>query len=107
MGGGQTLAIALNHIDMFRYVGAFSAAIFGGDSLKAYPALADPAAMNKKLKVFSLYIGDADFLLAANKAFNEELDKKGVKHTWTLSAEGHVWRNWRDYLTDFAPKLFR
>jgi enterochelin esterase family protein len=107
MGGGQTLAIALNHIDMFRYVGAFSAAIFGGDSEKAYTALQDPANVNKKLKVFALYIGDADFLLEANKNFNAELDKKGVKHTWTLSAEGHVWRNWRDYLADFTPKLFR
>jgi enterochelin esterase family protein len=92
---------------MFRYVGAFSAAIFGGDSEKAYTALQDPANVNKKLKVFALYIGDADFLLEANKNFNAELDKKGVKHTWTLSAEGHVWRNWRDYLADFTPKLFR
>ena len=22
-------------------------------------------------------------------------------------AGGHVWRNWRDYLVDFAPRLFR
>jgi enterochelin esterase family protein len=107
MGGGQTLDIALNNIDLFRYVGAFSAAIFGGDSEKAYAALRDPAATNKKLKVFALYIGEADFLIEANKKFNADLEQRGIKHTFTLSADGHVWRNWRDYLADFAPKLFR
>lgn len=30
--------------------------------------------------------------------------------TVTLSletGEGHIWRNWRIYLTEFAPKLFK
>ena len=50
---------------------------------------------------------DADFLLAANKTFEAALTEKGIKHEFHLSAEGHVWRNWRDYLVDFAPRLFR
>jgi enterochelin esterase-like enzyme len=108
MGGAQTLDIGLNHLEMFRYVGAFSSAIFGGDVAKAYaPVFSDPAGANKKLKVSSLYIGDADFLLDANKKFHAELDAKGIQHNFTVSADGHVWRNWRDYLADFAPKLFR
>lgn len=108
MGGGQTLEIALNHPDMFRYVGAFSSAIFGGDPAQSYAAVFnDPAGANKKLKVFYLYCGDADFLFEANKTFHAALDAKGIKHTFTVSPEGHVWRNWRDYLSDFAPRLFR
>lgn len=108
MGGAQTLEIALNHPDLFHYVGAFSSAIFGGDPAQAYgPVFNDAAGANKKLKLFYLYCGDADFLFEANKTFHAALDQKGIKHTFTVSPDGHVWRNWRDYLADFAPRLFR
>jgi hypothetical protein len=30
-----------------------------------------------------------------------------VKHVYNESAGGHTWMNWRDYLADFAPRLFR
>jgi enterochelin esterase family protein len=107
MGGGQSLQVGLNHLDMFRYLGAFSAAV-ANNAAEAYaPAFGDPAAANKKLKVFHVYCGDADFLFQANTTFHQQLEAKGIKHTWTVSGEGHVWRNWRDYLADFAPRLFR
>jgi enterochelin esterase family protein len=107
MGGGQSLEIGLNNLDKFRYVGAFSAAVAGNAAQSYAKAFADAAVTNKQLKVFSLYCGDADFLFQANTAFHNQLDAKGIKHSWTVSADGHQWRNWRDYLTDFAPKLFR
>jgi enterochelin esterase family protein len=38
---------------------------------------------------------------------SDALDKHEIKHTFVASEEGHVWRNWRNYLADLAPKLFR
>jgi enterochelin esterase-like enzyme len=39
--------------------------------------------------------------------FHDILAKHGIKHTFAPSEEGHVWRNWRNYLADFVPQLFR
>jgi enterochelin esterase family protein len=71
------------------------------------PAFADVAATNRKLKVFYVYCGDADTLFESNKTFHAFLDQKKIKHTFVETKEGHVWRNWRDYLADFVPRLFR
>jgi enterochelin esterase family protein len=107
MGGAQTLAIGLNHLDKFRWIGAFSAAI-NANATQAYAAaLADPGRTNQLLKAFHLYCGDTDFLFEANRAFHAQLEQAGIAHEFHISPEGHVWRNWRDYLADFAPRLFR
>ena len=108
MGGNQTLYIGLNNLDTFHYIGAFGSVIFNPTSAKDHaPAFADVAATNKKLKVFYIYCGDADMLFASNKSLHEFLDQKEIRHTFVETKEGHVWRNWRDYLADFAPRLFR
>lgn len=108
MGGNQTLNIGLNNLDTFRYIGAFSPVIFNQTVEKDHaPAFADIASTNKKLKVFYIYCGDADTLFESNKSFHALLDQKQIKHTFVVTKEGHVWRNWRDYLADFAPRLFR
>ena len=65
------------------------------------------AAANKKLKVFYIYCGDADTLYESNKSFHALLDQKKIVHMFVETKEGHVWRNWRDYLIEFAPRLFR
>ena len=108
MGGNQTLNIGLNNLDTFHYIGAFSPVIFNQSVEKDHaPAFANVAAANKKLKVFYIYCGDADTLFESNKSFHELLDLKKINHTFVQTKEAHVWRNWRDYLADFAPRLFR
>jgi enterochelin esterase family protein len=67
---------------------------------------ADPAAANKKLKLFYIAVGKTDSLFAPAQSFSEALSKHEIKHTFAPSEEGHVWRNWRDYLYAFAPQLF-
>ena len=37
----------------------------------------------------------------------QALEKRQIHHTFAPSEEGHVWRNWRNYLADFVPQLFR
>jgi enterochelin esterase family protein len=110
MGGGQALGVGLNHLDIFHSVGAFSAG--GGmrpEGLETQykDLIADPAATNKKLKFFYIACGKADGLFAGSQALHEMLAKHDIKHTFAPSEEGHVWRNWRNYLADFVPQLFR
>jgi enterochelin esterase family protein len=108
MGGGQALSIGLNHLDIFSQVGAFSAAGRAeGLETQYKDLLADPAATNKKLKLFYIACGKTDGLFAAATALHETLDKHKIKHTFVPSEEGHVWRNWRNYLADLTPQLFR
>lgn len=106
MGGGQTLQIGLSHLDTFHYIGAFSAAIRGNVEETYKDFFADPAVANKKLKVFYIAVGKTDGLFAPAQSFDEALNKHEIRHTFAPSEEGHVWRNWRNYLADFTPLLF-
>jgi enterochelin esterase-like enzyme len=107
MGGGQTLQIGLSHLDTFHYIGAFSAAMRGSPEEQFKDFFADSAAANKKLKVFYIACGKTDTLFAPAQSLNDALEKHQIKHVFVASEEGHVWRNWRNYLADLAPKLFR
>ena len=35
------------------------------------------------------------------------LDSKGHKYTYLETDGGHIWRNWRIYLSEFTPLLFK
>jgi enterochelin esterase family protein len=108
MGGNQTLNIGLNHLDTFHYIGAFSPVIFTPSVETDHkPAFADVAATNRKLKVFYVYCGREDTLFDSNKSFHALLDQKGIAHKFVETDGAHVWANWRDYLADFAPRLFQ
>lgn len=108
MGGGQTLQIGLTHLDTFHSLGAFSAGMRGQNVEEQYrDFLADPAAANKKIKVFYIACGKADNLFDASSKFSAMLDQHQIRHVFVPSEEGHVWRNWRAYLADFAAKIFR
>jgi enterochelin esterase-like enzyme len=108
MGGNQTLVIGLNHLDLFHYVGAFSPVIMNANAEEDFKnLLADAAGANKKLKVFNIYIGKEDTLYKSNVSFHQLLDQHQIKHVFTETEGAHVWWNWRDYLVDYAPRLFR
>lgn len=35
------------------------------------------------------------------------LDKNGYKYVYRESPDGHIWKNWRIYLSEFLPQLFK
>ncbi len=113
MGGFHSQVISANHPDWFKYVGLFSAAIVDGQrqksNLKMY-GLFD-VKLKKQFADKNLYywmaIGRTDFLYDMNKTYREGLDKMGYKYTYMETDGGHIWRNWRVYLTEFAQKLFK
>jgi enterochelin esterase-like enzyme len=110
MGGGQTLGVATSNPEQFAYVAVWSAGIRENavEFAKRYARfLGDPDRVNKQVKLFSISVGDKDFALAGSKKLSELLQKHGIKNELHVSGGGHTWINWRHYLNEFAPKLFR
>lgn len=59
---------------------------------------------------FNLYwiaCGDTDFLYQSVIDSMKRMDEIGFNYTYHESGEGHIWKNWRIYLSEFAPMLFR
>jgi enterochelin esterase family protein len=106
MGGGHTIQNGLTHPELFHYIGVFS--ITGGG--EAYEK-ANDAALKQGAKAFKLVYyayGRQDPVVAANsKQLKDTLEKYGIKFTLHETDGGHTWINWRQYLNDFAPRLFR
>jgi enterochelin esterase-like enzyme len=105
MGGRHALTVALRHSDQFAYVGAFSSAPPDQPTLEK--GLAAAATLNANLKYFWVACGKADFLFQRNEEFHAALEKGGIKHTYAVTDGDHSWPIWREYLAQFAPKLFR
>lgn len=111
MGGFHSLHISKQYPDMFNYIGLFSAAIMPNKEVSS-PIYEN---MGGKLKVqfdknpalYWIAIGKTDFLYKANEEYRKLLDEKGYKYIYYESDEGHIWKNWRIYLTEFVPMLFR
>jgi enterochelin esterase-like enzyme len=111
MGGGQTLRVLITHPDQFAYVGIWSAGLFGGNAEafeKQNTTFLDNAEkVNQQVKMLAIRVGSQDFALNGSKALSEVLSKHGIKNDLRLSEGGHTWINWRNYLNEFAPRLFQ
>lgn len=111
MGGFHTLYISLNYPDMFNYSGMFSAAI-GTRDTSVSPIYQDfdaklAAYFSKKPALLWIGCGNSDFLIQANQDFVKKLNENGYPHEYLENQDGHIWRNWRIYLTEFVPKIFK
>lgn len=111
MGGFHSMHISKQYPDMFNYVGLFSAAIMPNKDVKS-PVYDDlevklKTQFSKKPGLYWIGIGNTDFLYKANEDYRKMLDEKDYKYTYYETGEGHIWKNWRIYLTEFAPLLFK
>lgn len=111
MGGFHSLQISKENPQMFDYVGLFSAAIFRGDSSLS-PIYGDFEQKLKKQfaakpKLYWIAIGKTDFLYDDNSRYRELLFENGYPYVYVESEGGHIWRNWRVYLSQFVPLLFK
>ena len=107
MGGGHTINISMDFPDMFDYIGVFSSTLFrqGNDYSEAIEKLKVQFA--KKPKLYWIAIGKDDFLYKSCTEFRQRLDENNLKYTYFENGEGHIWKNWRIYLSMFAPQLFQ
>ena len=115
MGGYHTFRISMLNPGTFGYIGLYSAAVRLDRTQKSLEEqLADhPEAAEQMKKLFAakphLYwiaIGKDDFLFQQNVALRQYLDKMQYPYEYYESEGGHIWRNWRIYLSMFAQRLF-
>jgi enterochelin esterase family protein len=116
MGGGISFSIGLKRLDIFGSVGEFSAGLFGGSA--GYPPFEgveklspgfykDPAATNKRLKLFYFSVGTEDPRHPFQEKEVAELRSHKIELTYKTYPGVHEWKVWRDSLADMATMLFR
>lgn len=115
MGGMQTRAITLAHLDTFSHIGVFS-----GGSI-ATTNITDMAAFKQKVKLVFVSYGSREVDPANQrpggnrgrfggdpKANTEALKEAGINTHYYISPQtAHEWQSWRRSLYQFAPLLFQ
>ncbi|MDD4500482.1 MAG: alpha/beta hydrolase-fold protein [Bacteroidales bacterium] len=109
MGGYQTQKTTNLYPEMFNYIGVMSMGHYGqfGNynkeehvaQLKALEK-ADPA-------LYWLGCGETDFLYKSVLDLLKLYDEIGFSYIYRESEGGHSWNNWRLYLSEFVPLLFK
>lgn len=113
MGGFHALHLSRGYPDTFDYVGLFSAAILPDRERAAgvafYENIPETLLRQKAagVKCYWIACGNADFLWQADRDYCALLDSLAFPYTFRESDGGHTWRNWRIYLSEFLPMLFR
>ncbi|MEO8076257.1 MAG: alpha/beta hydrolase-fold protein [Acidobacteriota bacterium] len=109
MGGIQTLNVGLHNLGTFRYIAVMSSGwTTEADRDFFYKTEgARFATYNKELKMFWWGWGETDIARANGLAVIDALKAAGVKIETMETPGGHEWSNWRLYLNQVAPKLFR
>lgn len=111
MGGFHSLHISKEYPDMFDYIGLFSAAIFPREESQSeiYKDMEGKLKVQfaKKPKLYWIAMGKTDFLFQSSIDYRKQLDTAGHPYIYFESEDGHIWKNWRIYLTEFVPLLFK
>ncbi len=111
MGGYHSLHISRYYPNTFDYVGLFSAAIMPNESVKSnvYDNFDETlkVQMDNGYKLYWIGTGKTDFLYQNITDYRAKLDNMGMKYTYVETEGGHVWTNWRVYLSEFVPLLFK
>ena len=113
MGGGQTLRVAPSNLDKFAWIGVWSMGVNAGTPTEEYlkrhaDFFANPEKTNRQVKLLAVRVGEKDPLVH-DAAMNlvAVLKDHNIKFDFQQSEGAHTWINWRHYLNDFAPNLFR
>lgn len=111
MGGYHSMHISHYYPDTFDYVGLFSAAIWPDEKADS-PVYKDFKEQIKtqfaaKPQLYWIAIGRTDFLYQDNVKYRNFLDENGYPFEYFENEGGHIWRNWRIYLSKFATRVFQ
>ncbi len=123
MGGAHTLHIAIPNLEEYAYIGVFSSGVFElsngpgdneqdeGESEPAYlkqnrEVLTDDE-LKEGLELFWFATGKDDFLVETSRKTVKLFKDYGFDVVYEETEGAHTWLNWRDYLIEFTPKLFK
>ncbi len=109
MGGIQTLNTGLHNLGTFRYIAVMSSGWISEEDRQFFykSEAAKIPTYNSKLKLFWWGWGQTDIARENGLKVIDQFKKDGVKIETMETAGGHEWANWRIYLHEVAPKLFR
>lgn len=111
MGGYHSLHISRYYPNTFDYVGLFSAAILPNQNVTHEVYNDIDGTLKKQMengyKLYWIGMGKTDFLYKSGEEYLAKLDELGMKYIYRESDGGHIWKNWRVYLSEFAPQLFQ
>ena len=109
MGGIQTLNTGLHNLGTFRYIAVMSSGWISEQDRQFFykTEAAKIPTYNSKLKLFWWGWGQTDIARENGLKVIEQFKKEGVKIETMETPGGHEWANWRIYLHEVAPKLFR
>lgn len=111
MGGMQTMNLAFDYTEVFDYFGVMSMGLTDPDpSGRSWFQNVDTRIKNLETKGYKLYwigCGTDDFLYEAAKNLVAKMEDNSLEFTYRESTGGHTWSNWRIYLSEFAPLLFK
>jgi enterochelin esterase-like enzyme len=112
MGGLHTQNITFGNPTMFSYIGVMSMGIVDwkarGVIMPEVDMDAQAEALKKSgVKLYWVGVGKEDFLYKSVEDLRKFLDKHQFKYIYRESSGGHTWANWRIYLSELAPMLFK
>lgn len=104
LGAAQTVFISANNPDLFDYIGVFS-----GGGLVGEPAFeAQLQALSRsRPRLYWTGAGDNDISRLRTTALYQAALAHGLPATYRQIPGTHTWPVWRDFLVDFAPRLFK
>jgi enterochelin esterase-like enzyme len=109
MGGIQTLNVGLHNLGAFRWLAVMSSG-WTTEADREFFYKAEAARIpkyNSTLKLFWWGWGETDIARTNGLAVIDKFKSLGVKIETRESPGGHEWANWRLYLYEVAPRLFR
>lgn len=103
MGGGHTLSVTAAYPDVFDYI-----APMGCGGRRTDEFVAGLQGIKKAgYKLYWLGCGTADFAHPGATVLDELLTENGMEHTFYQKDGGHTWSNWRIFLNELLPLLFK
>jgi enterochelin esterase-like enzyme len=111
MGGMHTQTITNTHPGKFAYIGVMSMGLMNNPRWGDYDEEAHKkqilALKESGLKLYWIGCGVDDFLFEGVTNLRSFYDELGLPYEYRESTGGHTWTNWRIYLSELAPKLFK
>ena len=107
MGGRQSAALSRKYPSMFGYVGMFSGVVPPEVDEATGKDVTLDAVFAAKPKLYWIACGKTDGVMENSLLLKEYCEAQGHPVSFYESEGGHIWRNWREYLTIFAHKIFK
>ena len=111
MGGMHTQNISNANPGMFGYIGVMSMGLMNDSRWATYNEEEHKKQLKtlqeSGVKLYWIACGKEDFLIESVNNLRKLYDGMGFKYEYVETTGGHTWTNWRIYLAELSPKLFR